>query len=101
MPKCAQCGMPLESSKCRHCGYSGAPLKSCIYGKVSLNRPEKPKNVFESEFSVQGILPKLAILSLIIFVASLWTPVLRSASWGSFLAFLLFSIAYGFLRMRS
>jgi len=104
--------MPIESSsyyargmtmKCRHCGYSGLPLTlgACIYDKIKIEKPEKPKDIFESELSPQGVLSKLAMISLLSFLVSIWSPGLRSFSAGAFLAFFAFSFAYGFLRLKN
>lgn len=111
IPRCAHCGLPVESSnyylrgmaiKCRNCGYSALPLSAgaCIYDRIKVSKPEGPHEPFKEELNPRSVLSRLALLSFFSSAASVWSPELRFFTAASFAGFLLFSLMYGFLRVR-
>ncbi len=100
IPRCPNCGFPVESSnyylrgmaiKCRQCGHSGLPLSAgaCIYDRLKIDKPA-PQEPF-SELEPRTVFPKLALLSIFTSAASAWAPDLRLFTAASFGGFLLFS----------
>ncbi len=110
IPKCPNCGMPVESSnyylrgmsiKCRHCNHSGLPLASgaCIYDKLKIKR-EPPRDPFRDELSISHLSSKLALAGFFCSLIGIWFMELRTFTILAFSAFLIFSAIYGFMRFR-
>src|SRR4030095_4201875 len=108
IPRCPNCGFPAESSnyyirsmtlKCRHCGHSSLPLTTgvCIYDKIKKVEPNEP---FRDELNPRTFLSRFAIVSLFSSLISLWSAELRTFSLLSFGGCIVFSLFYGFLRLR-
>ena len=110
VPKCHHCGMPVESSnyalkgmavRCRYCGFSELPLSSgaCFYDKLNMSSREHPDR-FSSELAPSSVYPKLALVSLFLFFASIWSVEMRPFTMASLLGFVLFALISAFLRLR-
>ncbi|MEW6722679.1 MAG: hypothetical protein AB1324_05445 [Candidatus Micrarchaeota archaeon] len=109
IPKCSNCGMPLESSnyyargmtiKCRHCNHSALPLVAgaCFYNRIK--KEEQPREAF-NELDPQSLLTKLSLALLFVSVVSAWAIEMKPFTIATFAGFLaLFAFSF-FLRLRS
>lgn len=109
VPKCSQCGMPVESSnyyargmtmKCRHCGHSALPVNSgaCLYGRFK--KETEPYEPFKNELSFESITSKLALVGFFASLVSLGSPEMRSFTMTAFFGFVMFGTFYGFLKIK-
>ncbi len=103
--RCSNCGMPVEQghplseAKCRHCGHSSLAFKPSLYDKANLDT--EPEDAFKDDLSLESIFSKFAVISFFAFLVSLGVRDMQSLTLVSFAGFLMFSVFYGFFRVRN
>ena len=110
LPKCPRCGKPVGSEnfyihsltlKCPECGYSGPPgaIGVSILDKMKIEK-STPHDPFRGDLSLQTLSSRLALMGLFSALVFVWFSELKPIAAASFIAFLLFSSMFGFLRLR-
>jgi len=83
---------------CGQCGYSGAAMSNNpLYRSI---KPPESKDLFTKELGIASLSSKLALLSLFAFLLSVGAAELQNLALASLTGFMLFSLFYGFLRIR-
>jgi hypothetical protein len=87
---------------CRRCGYSGAPLKAqpSLYAKAKAEEDDPVDDYYNAHMRLDGIFSRLALGSFCAALLSAVAAELQAFTMAAFLGFLLFSLLYGFVRVR-
>jgi hypothetical protein len=93
-------GIAIE---CRNCGYSGAPLKAqpSLYAKAKVEEDDPVDEYYRTHMGLDSIFSKMALGSLVAALLSVVAAELHAFTMVAFLGFLLFSVLYGFVRVKS
>ena len=109
---CPECGsvlngehLPGMTPKCSKCGYCAtSENKDATYSKlkkIKKQLPEDDKQEMEDSLSMEFILGKLALLSVIILLLSIAIPTLRDSATISFLGAIVFGGSYTFIKIKN
>ncbi|MBN1169761.1 hypothetical protein JXA56_01945 [Candidatus Micrarchaeota archaeon] len=76
------------------------PKKSSVLLEKTMKHREKPVDPFQADLSLKSLFLKLALVSMFILIVSFGLDDLNSLTIASFAGVVMFSLFYGFLRIR-
>lgn len=105
--RCPNCGVPLGNGSyysqgmaitCEQCGFTGEAMSNNpLYKSI---KPPEPEDRFSKELGITSLSSKLALLSLFAFILSVGASGLQNLTMASLIGFMMFSLLYGFMRIR-
>jgi hypothetical protein len=92
-------GLAIE---CRKCGYSGAPLKAqpSLYEKAKAEEDDPVDDYYNAHMKLDSVFSRIALGSFVAALVSAMATELHAFTMVAFLGFLLFSVLYGFVRIK-
>lgn len=94
-------GMTPKCSKCGYCTTSGSNDSTYAKLKKIKQLPEEEKQEEEDMFSVEFILGKLAVLSVVVLLLAIAIPTMRDSAMLAFIGATIFSGSYAFIKIKN